>query len=84
MLSPDAGNPKPPKHLAGECEQCGTVHIECGNCGTVDAYPNWSCFEPVVRCSGCNVRWRLELEKNYVVGFEEIEPADDDSEDDEG
>lgn len=63
---------------AGYCGNCGSFHIRCGNCETVDWYHEGD----VESCPGCKMQWRLKKEKGMTCGIAEILPVDE-SEDEE-
>lgn len=64
---------------AGHCSSCGSFHIRCGNCGSVDWYE-----ESGIPNCWCSTKWRLKKEKGEICGIEEIPPeADPEDENDE-
>jgi hypothetical protein len=63
----------------GFCDWCGSLHIRCGECGSV----NWYNQEQTITCDGCEMRWDLHTEKGDVFGFEESPPEKDSEEEDE-
>ena len=64
---------------AGYCDTCSTFHMVCGECGHKDSYQE----DEIIKCAGCNRRWRLEDEKGMTVGIERIEDDEDDENDEE-
>jgi hypothetical protein len=58
---------------AGHCDYCSTFHIKCGECGYVDSYEE----DEIIKCRGCETRWRLEDEKGITVGIERLDPDAD-------
>jgi hypothetical protein len=64
----------------GFCSQCGSLHIKCGNCGSVDFYDETG----FVHCRYCEQRWELESEKGLTVGIRDIPPEEEPEEEDEG
>ena len=61
---------------AGNCSNCGSFHIRCGNCGSV----GWYNEEEIEKCSWfCEMRWRLLKEKGMTVGIKELPPLNDES-----
>ena len=64
---------------AGYCDYCSTFHIKCGHCGYKDSYREGE----IIKCAGCETRWRLEDEKGITVGLERLDPSDYDDADDD-
>jgi len=62
---------------AGWCHSCGTFHIRCGNCGEVGSYDE----NRLVKCSGCAMRWELQMEKDMTCGIKELPPEKEEEED---
>ena len=54
---------------AGYCRGCGSLHVNCGECGTVATY-DYDQF----KCDGCETRWGLIEHKGELVKFYRIEP----------
>ena len=57
----------------GYCNNCGSFHIRCRNCGTLGSY-NESNY---VQCSGCPMTFHLIKEKGDTYRIVEIPPDDD-------
>jgi hypothetical protein len=55
---------------AGHCSTCGTFHICCGECGTIDWYHEGS----LESCSGGTMKFRLVKERGDTVDIAEISP----------
>lgn len=67
--SDGSGNVAPPKHRAGKCRNCATLHVECGECGHVESYdPD----DRITCAGGCGTRFSLDLDKGDVTGFREL------------
>jgi hypothetical protein len=58
---------------AGYCGGCGSLHVKCGECGTVGAYDG-----DHFKCDGCDAKWGLIEHKGEIIRFYLIEPDDDD------
>jgi hypothetical protein len=52
---------------AGRCNNCGTFHIRCGNCGD----KGWYHEADTEKC-WCGMQWRLIKEKGETCGIKEI------------
>lgn len=63
---------------AGHCGNCGTFHIRCGQCDSLD----WFHESSIETCVSCGMKWRLVKEKSEVTDIEEI-PPEEESEDEE-
>lgn len=53
----------------GRCDYCSTFHIQCGQCGNLDSYQE----HEIIKCSGCENQWRLEIEDGGTVGIERLD-----------
>jgi len=62
----------------GFCSQCGSLHIMCGSCGSVDFYDE----SGFVKCRYCDQIWELESEKGVTIGIRDV-PPDEELEEDE-
>jgi hypothetical protein len=65
---------------AGHCSNCGSFHIRCGNCESV----NWYHERDTESCSGCDMKWQLLKEKGETCGIVEIHPQDEPEHEEEG
>lgn len=68
------------KSEAGHCTNCGSFHIRCGDCGSVDWYNELA----IEKCLSCGMGWRLIKEKGMTCGIKEIPAEDEDVEVEEG
>jgi hypothetical protein len=64
---------------AGYCSRCGSFHIRCGQCESVDWYNGWD----IESCSSCPMKWRLEKEKGMICGIKELPPEVEPEEEEE-
>jgi len=69
MLCAEGGGMYPPPYKAGRCTNCGSFHIECGNCGEVACYEE----EPIVKCDGCETKWELAFDKGELIQVRQLE-----------
>jgi hypothetical protein len=58
---------------AGRCSSCGSFHIRCGNCGSVDWYEE----SGMPNCWCGDMKWRLHKEKGEICAIEEISPKEE-------
>jgi hypothetical protein len=64
---------------AGFCGGCGSLHVKCGECGTVGAYDG-----DHFKCDGCDARWGLVEHKGEIIRFSRSVPDDEDEVVEEG
>jgi Restriction endonuclease len=57
---------------AGYCGGCGSLHVKCGECGTVGAYDG-----DHFKCDGCDARWGLIEHKGEIIRFYHSNPGDE-------
>jgi Zn finger protein HypA/HybF involved in hydrogenase expression len=57
-----------PPYRAGVCDNCGTIHIECGRCLDPNAYDTGR-----IKCGYCSeIEWEISYDRDMRIRIRQI------------